>query len=210
MNVIIIDDDPLVVNSLKTIVSASGIDVLATGFDGIQAVELYKKNKPDLMLMDIRMEKMDGIKATKEILDFEPNANILLITTFQDDEYIAAALSLGCKGYILKQNIGGIIPAINAVFSGNMVFDSKIVSNIKSIPKKDLDLGLSDRELDILNLVAEGLNNREISEKLYLGEGTVRNYISNMLDKLDLRDRTQLAIYFYKHKYGVEENNKSR
>lgn len=204
MNVIIIDDDPLVVNSLKTIVSASGIEVLATGYDGVQAVELYRKHNPSLILMDIRMENMDGIKATKEILTFDPKANILLITTFQDDEYIAAALSLGCKGYILKQNIGGIIPAIKAVFSGNMVFDSKIVSNIKSIPQKEVDLGLSDRELDILNLVAEGLNNKEISEKLYLGEGTVRNYISNMLYKLDLRDRTQLAIYYYRHKYGVK------
>jgi DNA-binding NarL/FixJ family response regulator len=204
MNVIIIDDDPLVVNSLKTIVSASGIDVLETGFDGIQAVELYKKHKPNLILMDIRMEKMDGISATREILGIDLNANILLITTFQDDEYIAAALSLGCKGYILKQNIGGIIPAIKAVFSGNLVFDSKIVSNIKSVPKKEIDLGLSSRELDILNLVAEGLNNKEISERLYLGEGTVRNYISNMLDKLELRDRTQLAIYYYRHKYGVD------
>lgn len=202
MKIIIIDDDHLVVTSLKTITTANGIDVLAVGYDGLQAVDLFKKHRPDLVLMDIRMEKLNGIEATKEILEIDPEAKILLITTFQDDEYIEAALSLGCKGYILKQNIEGIIPAINAVYSGNMVFDSKIVSNIKNVSKKEMDLSLSPRELDILLLVAKGYNNKEISEKLYLSEGTVRNYISIMLDKLSLRDRTQLAIYYYKAKYG--------
>lgn len=204
MNLIIIDDDPLVVNSLRTIIAANGIEVLAAGYNGLDAVELYKKHKPNLVLMDIRMEKMNGIDAARKIIDIDENANILLITTFQDDEYIASALSIGCKGYILKQNIQGILPAINAVFAGNLVFDSKIVSNIKTHPKVIPILDLSERELDILNLIAEGLNNKEIAEKLYLGEGTIRNYISNMLDKLDLRDRTQLAIYYYKHKFGVD------
>ncbi|WP_077369171.1 response regulator transcription factor [Anaerosalibacter sp. Marseille-P3206] len=205
MNIIIVDDDPLVVESLKIIINANGIDILAVGYDGFQAVELYTKYKPDLILMDIRMEKMSGIEATKEILKIDPQAKILLITTFQDDEYIATALSLGCKGYILKQNIKGIIPAINAVHSGNLVFDSKIVSNIKKYKEKDVEIDLSDREFDILLLVADGLNNKEIAEKLYLSEGTVRNYISNMLEKLSLRDRTQLAIYYYKMKYGIEK-----
>lgn len=198
MNIIIIDDDPLVVNSLKTIIAANGINVMAVGNSGFEAVELYIKHRPDVVLMDIRMENMSGIDATQEILDREPDAKILLITTFQDDEYISSALSLGCKGYILKQNIEGIIPAINAVYSGNLVFDSKIVSSIQKPTKKNIDANLSDREMDILLLVAEGLNNKEIAEKLYLSEGTVRNYISNMLEKLSLRDRTQLAIYYYK------------
>lgn len=198
MKIIIVDDDYLVVSSLKTIVIANGIEVLAVGYDGLDAIELYSKYRPDLILMDIRMEKMNGIDATKEIFKIDPGANILLITTFQDDEYISSALSLGCKGYILKQNIEGIIPAINAVYSGNLVFDSKIVSNIQSYPKKNIDADLTDREYDILLLVAEGLNNKEISKRLFLSEGTVRNYISVMLEKLSLRDRTQLAIYYYK------------
>lgn len=206
MNIIIIDDDPLVVESLKTIIDANGIEILAVGYDGHQAVELYDKHRPDLILMDIRMEKLNGIDATKEILKIDSKAKILLITTFQDDEYIGAALSLGCKGYILKQNIKGIIPAINAVYSGNLVFDSKIVSNIRKYSKKgNFKIDLSEREYDILLLIAEGLNNREIAERLFLSEGTVRNYISNMLDKLSLRDRLQLAIYYYKMKYGVDE-----
>ena len=198
MKIIIVDDDYLVVNSLKTIVSANKIEVLAVGYNGLEAVELYSKHKPDLILMDIRMEEMNGIEATGKILKIDPKAKILLITTFQDDEYISSALSLGCKGYILKQNIEGIIPAINAVYSGNLVFDSKIVSNIQSYSKKNINDKLTDREFDILLLVAEGLNNKEIAKRLFLSEGTVRNYISIMLDKLSLRDRTQLAIYFYK------------
>lgn len=199
VKIIIVDDDYLVVRSLKTIVSANGIEVLGEGRDGEEAVMLYKKYRPDLILMDIRMDKKDGIQATKEILEMDSHAKILLITTFQDDAYISAALSLGCKGYILKQNIEGIIPAINAVYSGNMVFDSNIVSNIQKQTKmKPENIDLTHREFDILLLVAEGLNNREIAEKLYLSEGTVRNYISNMLEKLELRDRTQLAIYYYR------------
>lgn len=206
MNVIIVDDDPLVVESLKTIISANGINILAVGYNGNDAVKLYEKHKPDLILMDIRMENLNGIEAAKKILKMDPEAKILLITTFQDQEYTAQALSIGCKGYILKYNIKGIIPAINAVYAGNMVFDSKIVSGIKKYATKDVQLDLSEREHDILLLVAEGLNNKEIAEKLYLSEGTVRNYISNMLEKLNLRDRTQLAIYYYKKKYGVEED----
>ena len=199
MRVIIVDDDYLVVNSLKTIVNANSIQVIDIGHDGMQAVELYSIHKPDIILMDIRMENMNGIDASRKILELDPEAKILLITTFQDDEYISQALSLGCRGYILKQNIQGIIPAINAVYSGNMVFDSKIVSNIQKHSKKNPLPNLSERENDILLLVADGLNNKEIADKLYLSEGTVRNYISGMLEKFSLRDRTQLAVYYYKN-----------
>lgn len=136
MNIIIVDDDPLVVESLKIIINANGIDILDVGYDGLQAVELYTKHKPDLILMDIRMEKLNGIEAAKEILKVDNNAKILLITTFQDDGYIGVALSLGCKGYILKQNIKGIVPAINAVHSGNLVLIQKLYQILKNMLKK--------------------------------------------------------------------------
>ena len=150
-------------------------------------------------MTDIRMSGMTGLQASKAILDKHPEAKILLITTFKDDEYIHEALNIGCKGYLLKDNLSGIIPAIEAVLSGNMVFDSNIVKNMSAASAhKDLS-DLTAREQDIIKLVSEGCNNKEISEKLYLSEGTVRNYISQMLTKLDLRDRTQLVVYYYKN-----------
>lgn len=205
MKVIIIDDDPLVVESLKTILGVEKIEIPAVGYNGTQAVEQYKIHKPNIVLMDIRMKNMSGMEAAQKILEIDPQARILLITTFQDQEYIQKALSMGCKGYILKHNVKGIIPAINAVYAGNMVFDSKIVSDIKIFTERKIDIKLSERELDILLLVADGLNNKEIAEKMFLSEGTVRNYVSNMLEKLSLRDRTQLAVYYYKLKYGLKK-----
>lgn len=200
MKIIIIDDDALVVTALTTIVESSGYEILATGNSGQEAVELYKQYRPDLLMTDIRMSGMSGLEASKTILDEFPNANILLITTFKDQEYIHDALKIGCRGYLLKDNFSGIIPAIQAVEAGNMVFDSEIVSSMAVQSKKNfMPDHLSKRENDILCLVAEGLNNKEISERLYLSEGTVRNYISQLLTKLNLRDRTQLVVYYYKH-----------
>lgn len=198
MKVIIIDDDFLVVDALKTIVEAHGIEVAGTGSDGADAIRLVREVQPDVILLDIRMQPTDGLDATRTIMSRDPSARILLITTFQDEEYIAEALSMGCKGYILKSNIGGILPAIQAVHSGQMVFDSKVVAKIQPPLKKRTYPDLSDREQDILTLVAQGMNNREIADQLYLSEGTIRNYISAMLEKLDLRDRTQLAIFYYR------------
>ena len=199
MKIVIVDDDPLVVAALTTIVENSDYEVAATGTGGADAVQLYQQHRPDLLMTDIRMSGMTGLQASKAILDKHPEAKILLITTFKDDEYIHEALNIGCKGYLLKDNLSGIIPAIEAVLSGNMVFDSNIVKNMSAASAhKDLS-DLTAREQDIIKLVSEGCNNKEISEKLYLSEGTVRNYISQMLTKLDLRDRTQLVVYYYKN-----------
>lgn len=198
MKVIIVDDDFLVVDALKTIVESHGIEVMATADNGAEAICLARQCRPDVILLDIRMQPVDGLEATKAILTEAPEARILLITTFQDEEYIARALTLGCRGYILKSNIGGIIPAIEAVHSGQMVFDSKVVAMIQHPGKKKEFPSLTEREQDILSLVAQGMNNKEIADELYLSEGTVRNYLSTLLEKLQLRDRTQLAIYFYK------------
>jgi DNA-binding NarL/FixJ family response regulator len=194
-----VDDDPIVVSALSTIVENSNYQVVAKGNDGKEAVELYKKYQPDLLMTDIRMSGISGIEAAETILKSHKDARILLITTFEDDDYIHQALNLGCKGYLLKDNLSGIIPAIEAVLSGSMVFDSKIVKSMSTSSQVNKMDDLSDRERDIIELVAEGLNNKEIANHLYLSEGTVRNYISQMLTKLDLRDRTQLAVYYYKH-----------
>lgn len=200
MNVIIVDDDFLVVDALKTIVEAAGIKVAATGSNGEDAIRLARDYRPDVVMLDIRMQPTNGLDATRAILANDPGARILLITTFQDEEYIAGALSLGCRGYILKSNIGGILPALTAVASGQMVFDSKIVEKMQQPPAHQTFENLSEREIGVLKLVAQGMNNKEIAGALFLSEGTVRNYISNLLEKLDLRDRTQLAIYYFKGK----------
>lgn len=205
MNVLIVDDDRVVGISLKTILEAEpDITVPALGRDGAEAIALYKEHHPDILLMDIRMEGMNGLDAAATILATDPAAKILFLTTFSDDEYIIRALRLGAKGYLLKQDFESIVPALHAVYGGQNVFGSDVVKKIPDIlssPKEPdvSELPLNEKEIEIMKLVAEGLNNKEIAQNLFLSEGTVRNYLSSTLEKLALRDRTQLAIFYYKH-----------
>lgn len=205
MRIIIVDDDPFVCISLKTILQAEpGIEVCASGSSGEEAVHLYEEIQPDILLMDIQMGSCSGLDAGAEILEKHPDARILFLTTFSDDEYIIRALRIGAKGYLIKQDIETIAPALRSVMSGQSVFGSEIVTKIPKMMGKPqrTDLGkygILDREMDVIELVAKGLNNKEIAQSLYLSEGTVRNYLSAILDKLSLRDRTQLAVFYYKN-----------
>ena len=122
MRVVVVDDDSIVLISLKTIIEANGIEVCATGKNGQEAIELYREHKPDVLLSDIRMEGMTGIEAAYEIIKEFPSAKVLFLTTFSDDEYVVEALKCGAKGYILKQDYEGIVPALNAVHTGQSVF----------------------------------------------------------------------------------------
>lgn len=203
MDIIVIDDDRLVAMSLRTILESTGqVNVKATGSNGKEAIELYKKHTPDVILMDIRMDGMSGIDAGREILRLYPDAKILYLTTFSDDEYIIDALNMGAKGYILKQDFEVIAPSLEAVMRGQTVFGDKIIGKLPDLMKAkdsfDFEAhGINEKEREIMELVAAGLSNKEIAGKLFLGEGTVRNYISTLLDKLSLRDRTQLAVFYY-------------
>jgi DNA-binding NarL/FixJ family response regulator len=185
--------------------SSKDIHVLATANNGQDAVDLYKKHSPDIALLDIRMKPMNGIETAKAILHFDAQAKILFLTTFLDDEYIIDALNLGAKGYILKQEYETIIPALNAIMSGQNVFGSEIVSKIPNLMNSSnsnisyTKYDITDKEFEIIELIASGLSNKEIANELNLSEGTVRNYLSIILEKLSLRDRTQLAIFYYKH-----------
>lgn len=203
MKVLVIDDDKLVSSSLKTILESDpDISVIGTGNNGKAAIELYEQLQPDILLMDIRMAEMTGLDAAEHILKHYSRARILFLTTFSDDEYIVKALRIGAKGYILKQNFECIVPALKAVQMGQSVFGDEIITKLPNLIHEDsrssfLKYNLTDKEIDLLAHIAEGLNNKEISEVMFLSEGTVRNYISILLDKLQLRDRTQLAIFYY-------------
>lgn len=205
MKVVIVDDDKLVCTSLKTILEAdTDITVKALGNSGVDAINLYKSYTPDILLMDIRMDGMSGLEAGEKILNEDINARILFLTTFSDNEYIIKALKIGAKGYIIKQNFESIVPALKAVYLGQTVFGDDVAIKIPFLmneSKIDFStLGITDKEIDIITLVAEGFSNKEISAALYLSEGTIRNSISIILEKLKLRDRTQLAIFYYKNK----------
>lgn len=202
MKIIIIDDDKLVTSSLKTIIESKGVEVSAIGHCGEDAIRLYQEYHPDIVLMDIRMEGMNGVDASEAILKDDSNAKILFLTTFSDDEYIVKALRLGVKGYILKQNFDCILPSLEAVAMGQNVFNTEIITKLPNLMNSDDEkqykaFELNDREQMIISLVANGCNNKEIADTLFLSEGTVRNYLSTLLDKLDLRDRTQLAVFYY-------------
>lgn len=207
MNVLIIDDDKLVSLSLKPILETDPhVSVIGIGESGREAVCLYEEVKPDILLMDIRMEGMTGLEAGSIILQKHPDAKILFLTTFSDDEYIVKALRMGSKGYILKQDFESILPALAAVYSGQTVFGDEITGKLPELIHRPAAVDLrqydiTEKELEIIREVAEGKNNKEIAEQLFLSEGTVRNYLSTILEKLGLRDRTQLAVFYYKNHF---------
>lgn len=208
MRIILVDDDNIVLDSLEMILTGQGVEVLGKATNGEIAVELYEELRPDLVLMDIRMEGMNGIETSEKILLMDPEAKILLLTTFQDDEYIRKGMAMGVKGYILKQNVGNLLASLNVVYSGSTVMDSQVSKRLSAVSGTPCKLpdDITNREEEILRLVAEGKNNREISAELYISEGTVKNHISSLLDKLGLRDRTQLVVYYYKGTSGKDKS----
>lgn len=202
LKVITVDDDAMLLSALKVILESEEIEVVGSSSSALKVEELYAELQPDVLILDIRMPEMNGLDLSRRILSRDPQAKILLLTTFNESTYIAEALAAGCKGYLLKQNFAAVVPAVKAVAAGGMVFDSHIADKMTAVHRAEKDDRLSEREEEIVRLIADGLNNREISEALYLSEGTVRNHISTILSKLQLRDRTQIAISYYKRLIG--------
>ncbi len=205
MKVLIVDDDGLIRDGIKLSMELEDdFEVIGTASNGQEAFDICKKNRPDLVLMDIRMPIMDGVLGTKLIKDHFNDIKVVILTTYKDDQYIKEAMQNGAEGYILKnQSLDSIIDSLRVVASGNTVLEKGVAETLHSILKEEkksesVSYDFSEREFEILKLVAEGLSNKEISEKLFLSQGTVRNYVSGLLTKLDLRDRTQLAIFYYK------------
>ena len=213
MKVLIIDDDPLVSQALKTILETDAdIMVPSVGSDGSDALPLYDAHQPDILLMDIRMKKVSGLSAGETVLAKYPDARIFFLTTFSDDDYIVKALRMGARGYLLKQNFDSIIPSLRAVMAGQSVFGEDIAARISFLhhatgkkPSLLSEYSLTQKEISILELIADGKSNREIAEHLYIGEGTLRNSISILLEKLGLKSRTQLAIFYLKKEAGIED-----
>ena len=207
MRLLIVDDDPLAALSLQTILSAKGFDVIATSHSGEEAIDLYDQLQPDLLLMDIRMDGINGLEAARRILSRHSDAKILFLTTFSDDGYIKEAISLGAMGYILKQNYENLPETLRLAASGQVIYGEGVAQKLPGLLAEQMRQGkqsaqaalLTRREAEIMALVADGKSNKEIASLLYLSEGRVRNAVSDILLKLSLRDRTQLAVYYHTH-----------
>ena len=203
IKILIVDDEKLIRDGLNIILSTyEDIEVVGLCEDGYDALEFCRKNPVDIILMDIRMSKCDGVLGTRIIKEEFEDIKILILTTFSDIEYIQEALKYGASGYLLKDSSYDLIyEGIKAAIKGNIVVHPEIADKILSnIPRDRESTGeikthnLTDREITIIKEIAKGLTNKEIGEELYLSEGTIKNNISTILSKLHLRDRTQIAI----------------
>lgn len=208
IKVMIADDQELIRESLKIVLSTHvDIDVVDTASDGFEVLKCLEKYVVDVILMDIRMPGMDGVMATKEVKAKYPNTKIIILTTF-DDDFVFSALRYGASGYLLKGvSMDELYKAIVTVNTGGAVINPDIATKVFSmfskmqqnnytikVDEKDVET-LSKPEWKVIQHVGYGLSNKEIAQKLFLSEGTVRNYLSSILSKLNLRDRTQLAIW---------------
>ncbi|WP_020618180.1 response regulator transcription factor [Paenibacillus daejeonensis] len=201
MRLLIADDDPLVGQSLKLLLGREAdLVVVGVAANGEEAIELCRSEQPDIVLMDIRMPVMDGIASTKTIKSMWPHIQVLMLTTFRDESNIRLALGAGAAGYLLKSaSIDNMAAQLRALASGATVLDQDVLKIIMT-PVHEPIGGLTAREEEIVEGVAQGLSNKEISEQLHLSQGTVRNMLTIILDKLELRDRTQLAIFYWQRK----------
>ena len=206
ITVLLVDDQSLIRQGLRVLLELEAdIKIVGEAENGQVAIDLVKELQPNVILMDIRMPIMDGVAATREISHNFPHSKILILTTFDDDEYVKAALQNGAMGYLLKDTPSEeLAVAIRAVDKGYSQLGPGIVKKLltqfpstppQSVPSVPPNLTeLTPREKEVLRLIAIGDNNREIAKKLYISEGTVKNHVTNILNRLNLRDRTQAAI----------------
>jgi DNA-binding NarL/FixJ family response regulator len=204
INLLLVDDQNLIRQGLKALLELEpDLCIVGEAENGVVAIERVKTLQPSVVLMDIRMPVMDGVTATREICRQFPNVNVLILTTFDDDTYVSAAIEYGAKGYLLKDTPSEeIAAAIRAVDRGYTHLApgmlAKVISRAAEQPATRLPPQLNEltpRELEVLKLIAKGANNREIAQALYISEGTVKNHVTNLLNRLNLRDRTQAAIF---------------
>jgi NarL family two-component system response regulator LiaR len=214
VRVVIVDDQYLVCEGLRGILGSSpDIEVVGEAYDGAQALEVIEKAQPDVVLMDLKMPGMNGIHATLAVRERWPTIRVLVLTTYDSDEWLFDAIRAGASGYLLKDTPRAeMLAAIKETAAGKTIIDSDVagklfahVSQAGPLPAGDLLAELSTREMDILKLLARGLTNADIAARLYLSEGTVRNNVSSILSKLEVADRTQAALLALRHGLGAEE-----
>ncbi|MCQ6275023.1 response regulator transcription factor [Bacillus sp. V3B] len=204
--VLVVEDQTIVRQGLKVILEQDPtIIVTHEAENGQQAIEIMEKHLIDFIMMDVRMPVMNGIEATRIIKERWPHTKILILTTFNDDEYAMQALKEGANGFLLKTSEPAkLIEAVYSCMNGGLTIHDEVAAKVmprllQRNQKKSMDVDLTPRELEITKLVGEGQTNKEISERLHLSVGTVKNHITHILQKMNLRDRTQLAIYAVKH-----------
>ena len=211
MKVIICDDQDIVRDGLELLLKLeSDIDIVGIASDGAEAVEMAVRNKPDLVLMDLKMPVMNGVDATREIKAKCPGAKILVLTTYGTDDWVLDAIRAGASGYLLKDSPReGVLSAIRGTIDGKTFVDpsiaGKILNEISSPKRKtatSITSKLTEREVEVLTLLARGLSNEDIAKNLFLSEGTVRNHVSSIVAKLGVSDRTQAALIAVQHGLG--------
>ncbi len=199
VRVVVVDDQQLIRESIAALLDLQvGITVVGTAGDGVQAIEVVKETSPDVVLMDVRMPRMDGVTAAAELRLIAPASKILMLTTFDDEAYVRGAVQGGAAGYLLKDRPADeIAAAIRTAHLGVAQFDPSAVARLMGSPAAagSLDLTLSERELQVLRLLSGGATNREIARSLHLSEGTVKNHVSRILERLGVRHRTEAAVY---------------
>ncbi|MCB9451180.1 MAG: response regulator transcription factor [Anaerolineaceae bacterium] len=209
IRVLIVDDQRLVREGIASLLEIQdGITVIGTAVDGQQAVVQAEDLRPDVILMDVRMPVMDGVQATERIQTQVPECKVLMLTTFDDEEYIIKSLRAGACGYLLKDTPAeNLAQAIKLTYAGIYQLAPSVAGKLvgnwqKSSTEQSpepVEHDLTERELDVLRWLATGASNREIAEKLVVSEGTVKNHVSNILSRLGLRDRVQAALYAHEH-----------
>jgi DNA-binding NarL/FixJ family response regulator len=211
MKVVICDDQAIIRDGLAMLLALErDIEVVGRAEDGAEAVDLVEREAPDLVLMDLKMPGMNGIEATRRIRDRYPEVAVLVLTTYDDDEWVFDAIRAGASGYLLKDTPREeVIKAVNGTVSGRSYVDPEVAGKLlgqvagrRVLPPTLITDKLTEREVEVLRLLARGMSNADISERLHLSEGTVRNHVSAILAKLDVGDRTQAAILAVRHGLG--------
>jgi DNA-binding NarL/FixJ family response regulator len=205
--VIVVDDETLVREGLVTMLELMpGIEVVGSAADGEEAVELVARIAPDVVLMDLRMPRCDGVEATRRIRSEHPGTQVIALTTYADDRSILAAIEAGARGYLTKHSgARALRHAIETVLAGDAALEPSVQARLleviaggRATPRRSLPDGLTPREAEVLGLIAEGLSNAEIARRLFVSEGTVKTHVNNLLSKIGARDRAQAVAYAFR------------